>query len=191
MKVCLIAVCHGSYEEALLFLDSIEASLIGSEIELDIYFVENSSKFDDEMILQIKRRCMNSFFHYVASENIGYFPSAAAAIKENNIISTDYDYFIISNVDLIISKSFFPTLKNIPFCKNIGVYAPAILSKKTNIDKNPKITERPTAYKLRLNLFLFRRAQTYTLLVLFNYLRVKLTKFIKFIFKFTIFFLHF
>ena len=180
MKVCLIAVCHGSYKESLIFLDSIDESLIGTNIRLDIFFVENSSQFDEEMISRIRGRGLNYSIQYVESENLGYFPSAIAAIKRNEIVTTDYEYLIISNVDLIISKSFFTSLQNIPFSKNVGVYAPAILSNRVNVDRNPKIRERPSANKLRLNLLLFSSAPSYAFLVLTNYIRLKLRKFLKF-----------
>ncbi len=181
MKVCIIAVCHGSYEESLVFLDSIDESLLGTDVLLDIFFVENSSQFDKEMIRQIKERGQNYSIQYVESENLGYFPSAIAAIKRHAINAIDYEYFIISNVDLEVTKAFFTDLKNINFSRDIGVYAPAILSKRTNIDRNPKIIERPSSKKLKLNMLLFSTAPSYALLLLTNHIRLKLRKLLNYI----------
>ena len=119
MKVGLIAVCHGSYKESLKFLESLDLSLVSSKVELDIFFVENSSQFSEKMVDQIRRAGLNYSLKYIESENLGYFPSAIAAIKSQGIPTCKYDFFIISNVDLVVSQSFFRFFRTSPSAKQL------------------------------------------------------------------------
>ena len=176
MRVCIISVCHNTYKESLRFLDSIDVSIRETGIKLDLFFVDNSTEVDLEMIDKIKSR--TSFFsvNYLTSQNFGYFPSIIAAIENHKIVTSNYQYFIISNVDLSVSKSFFLELESLIIDRNIGVYAPAIMSSSLNDDRNPKIKVRPSAFKLRLNRYLFSSGGGYVLLRFINTMRLRLKK---------------
>ena len=54
MRVCIFAVCHNSYRESLVFLDSISRSVKDTEVELDVFFIDNSSKVDNDFVKLIK-----------------------------------------------------------------------------------------------------------------------------------------
>jgi hypothetical protein len=179
MKVCLIGVCHGSFKESLIFLDSIGKSLMGINLELDIFFVENSSQFSKQMKNKICIDNPNYQIKFIESDNLGYFPSAIATIKSHSLNVTDYEYLIISNVDLAVSNSFFANLQNIALDTNVGIYAPSILSSKMRVDRNPKILNRPNAFKLKLNYFFFSSAISYAFLTLINFIRLKSRQFFR------------
>ena len=174
MKVCIFAVCYNSYRESLVFLDSIFRSIKDTGVELDVFFIDNSSKADNEFVKLIKSYRSKFGLHYIKSENLGYFPSVNSVINEYAIILANYEYTIISNVDLTISESFFITLEGLSVSNTIGVYAPSIRSNAIGVDRNPKIYKRPTYLKLKINQQLFRYSFTYFILRLVNIIRLKL-----------------
>jgi hypothetical protein len=179
MKVCIFAVCHNSYRESVVFLDSISKSIKGTRVELDIFFIDNSSKIDNELIKLIKSYRSKLGLHYIKSENLGYFPSITSAINKNAIILSKYDYAIVSNVDLAVSNSFFSILEDMPIVADIGVYAPSVYSNALNADRNPKINKRPSLFKLKLNNYLFSSSVTYLLLKFVNSTRVRFRQLLK------------
>ena len=54
MKICILAVCHNSYKESHNFLESILKALNKTSIELDVLFIDNSTKLDVSSINYIK-----------------------------------------------------------------------------------------------------------------------------------------
>jgi hypothetical protein len=181
MKVCIFAVCYNSYKESLVFLNSISTSIKNTNIELDLFYIDNSSKVNLESIKLIKSYNCEFKLNYIKSENLGYFPSITSVINKNAIILSKYDYTIVSNVDLAVSNSFFSTLEDIPIVSDIGVYAPSIYSNALNADKNPKIHKRPSLLKLKLNNYLFSSSVTYLLLKFVNSTRVRFRQLLKYI----------
>ncbi len=181
MKVCILSVCHNSYVEAERFLDSIVDAIKEAEtlVSLDLYIIDNSSPFNHLYIEKLKKQRSGLSVTYIASDNLGYFPSVSAAIRKYNIALSDYDYVCISNVDLRLSKSFFGVLSGINPELNVGVYAPSIFSAQLNADRNPKIVHRPSAFKLKINKFLFSSRFRYRLLKSVNSFRLRLRQFLK------------
>lgn len=179
MRVCILAVCHNSYQESLVFLDSITGSIKSTKVELDFFFIDNSSEVKADLVECVKNRSPEYKINYVRSDNWGYLPSIAFAIEGLNIALTDYDYVCISNVDLSMSKSFFPALMSLPISKGIGIYAPSILSSALGVDRNPKILKRPSFLKLKVNQQFFRYSSSYLILRVVNALRLKLRQRLK------------
>ena len=110
MKICILAVCHNSYIESLKFLKSILISINKTSIELDIFFIDNSSLADDAKIELIKNFDKRINIKYFRSKNLGYFPSISHMLLDQSINLSSYDYSIISNVDLLMSDSFFENI---------------------------------------------------------------------------------
>jgi len=179
MNVCLIAVCHNTYQESFKYLFSLDEAVRHTGISLDVFLVDNSIEVEIDMVNQIKSLAVDFRIHYVASENLGYFPSVIAAIKSQEIELASYNFLIISNVDLAVSKDFFREIKMLPMDETTGAYAPSIVSNKMNHDQNPKITARPSRFKLKLNRFLFRSRVAYGFLTRVNKLRLKLREITK------------
>lgn len=179
MKLCILAVCHNSYREALTFLDSISASLKTTQIELDFYFIDNSIDIDEQCVdlLMHGNECFN--IYYYRSENLGYIPSISACIRNLDLALSGYDYVCISNVDLAMSDCFFKKLEEMQVCKTVGVYAPAIISSDLNVDRNPKIVSRPSRLKLVTNKIFFRYSLGYLILRAINSLRLKIRDYLK------------
>lgn len=174
MNICIIAVCHNTYQQTLKYLLSIHEAISCTEISLDFFLVDNSINVEIDMVNQLKSLDVDFCIHYVQSENLGYFPSVIAAINSQEITLSSFDFLIISNVDVTVSKNFFSEIKTLKFNENIGAYAPSIVSKNRNYDQNPKIVDRPSSFKVKLNRFLFRSSFTYLVLTYVNKIRLKL-----------------
>lgn len=182
MKVCIIAVCHNSYEATLNYLNSVYVALREANVELDLFLVDNSLVIDYKMVSKIRDYNSPRFnVIYAESENLGYFPSAIAVIDLMNINTLAYQYLAISNVDIALAPNFFSELELISVDSNIGVFAPSISSEIKNVDRNPKICIRPSATKLKLNRLLFSNVGFYFLLRLGNNFRLKFTSWRKLI----------
>ena len=178
-KVCILAVCHNSYTESIKFLKSISSSLKITNINLDLFFIDNSNNINVSSIEEIKSFNKNFNLQYISVENIGYFPSISLAIKKNLINLYDYDYSILSNVDLIIDKTFFRVIEDIKYNNQVGIYAPSIFSYSVNADRNPKISRKPSAFKLNLLRQCFRSPITFLIMRFVNISRLKLRQLFK------------
>ena len=180
MKVCILAVCHNSYDEAFLFLSSISDSVKGTSVDLDVYFIDNSTEFNQRSVEVIQELRAGFSVKYIRSENLGYLPSIASNIEKYKVRLQDYDYSCISNVDLALDSAFFTRLQQIEVNNEIGIYAPAILSSALHVDRNPKIVKRPSVSKLKLNRWLFKYAMSHLMLRLVNLARLKIEQHFKF-----------
>ena len=173
VRVCVLAVCHDSYEESLVFLKSVSSSVQETEVELELYFIDNSEKVHRDFAATLDELDLGYEVRYERSENLGYFPSIAASVKRLGVYLPAYDYVIVSNVDLCFDNRFFSVLRELPVSKRVGAYAPSIRSSSLGVDRNPKIVRRPSARKLRLNRWLFRHSLSYAALRTVSRLRLK------------------
>ena len=183
MKICILSVCHNSYPEALIFLNSIYKSIKKTDADLVFFFIDNSSKIKANQVNLIKSFNLKFDLRYTKCENLGYYPSISFVIDKCKINLLEYDYVCLSNVDLQVNNDFFKNLLNIKNINSIGIYAPSIYSKVLSLDRNPKIYARPSSFKLKLNKFLYSSSITYALLQLINIMRLNVGKIIKSILK--------
>jgi GT2 family glycosyltransferase len=115
------------------------------------------SKDAKEQINQLKKTDPN--FSYFRVKNAGYLPTAQQFLVANPKCFKEYDYIIISNVDLEIHQDFFLKLQalNSDKLKNAAMVAPKIVT-EIGTNKNPKIRVRPTTKNLEIRRFLFSNA---------------------------------
>jgi len=175
----MLCVCYNSYTEALNYLSSINSNINADEVDLDLFFIDNSSDVDDIAVDELKLQTYNFNLNYVKSQNLGYFPSSAAAVEKLAIHLDVYDYTIVSNVDLSVSDDFFSNLKELNITDSVGAIAPTIYSKALDVDRNPKIYKKPSFLKLNALRFLFGFSLTYLLLRLINQTRLQLRQNLK------------
>ena len=119
MKVGLIAVCHGSYKESLKFLESLDLSLVSSKVELDIFFVENSSQFSEKMVDQIRRAGLNYSLKYIESENLGYFPSESQPSRAKEYLLASMISLSLATLILLSLNLFFRFFRTSPSAKQL------------------------------------------------------------------------
>lgn len=148
MKILILCVLYNSYDAAKRYLDSIsEAAKRGSlELIVDVCVIDNSleprSVENDYENINVN--------HLVTNKNLGYFGGVSYGIEHGNYNLSSYDYYAISNVDLLMDNSFFGCLEKKSILKDIGCIAPSIVSNVEHGDRNPKIVERTTKKKLQI-----------------------------------------
>lgn len=149
MKVAIVAVCYNAYDDSVGLLDSIDLAMRTCEfLDLHVIVCDNSNK--SKGLEGLKEKLKKLKFNYVKLDNVGYFPAFFAGKKllDNITGIRDWDFVVVTNVDLQFDDSFFKNLKGISISSDVGVLAPSILSKETSEDINPKIFKRPSKFKL-------------------------------------------
>ena len=144
MNVLLVCVNFNSYKDLDKYLESIYASLNKvDKVSVDIIVADNSTtRRNIDFYANDKLQIKHEFF-----DNIGYLPAAASVINQN-IQSKQYDYVIISNVDVEVDPHFFGNLLNIKLSADYGWIAPQIWTESEGRDKNPKVLERYSKSRL-------------------------------------------
>lgn len=153
-SILIIPVNYNSYYSLKSYLESIEISLnaVGkSELAVDVVVADNSSEKEtiDNSYKYIRK------FEVISIDNKGYFGGAFEVYNSIKSI-VQYDYVIISNVDLRVDESFFSILASKQLTEEIGWLAPAILSKQENRDMNPKIANRYSKRQMQLLLMMYK-----------------------------------
>ena len=126
-KIALFCVSYQSDMKRDVFLASINmaAKKATDKVNVEIYVATNTK-----------------------DNNPGYFGAIKRLMTDVDI--KDYDYAIISNVDLTIEEDFFLKLTNYDCAENIGWIAPGIWSQAEDRDRNPKILNRYSLKKLQI-----------------------------------------
>lgn len=153
MKIAIICVSYNSYPDTIKMVESIrQAQLKMPSMEcLTVLVCDNSTQGNSDFLLN---KISEYDFNYLKLENIGYFPAFHQGLKyleKNNFyVFKDFDYVIVSNVDLQLDSKFFNNMYGLNINKDVGVVAPSILSNLTKEDINPKVMVRPKKLKMKL-----------------------------------------
>lgn len=145
MKVLICCVNYNSYKELDEYIESVENSAKqATNTSIRVIIADNSTIFHEykkksTKILQIEQIHFN---------NLGYLGAA------QNIINNVYDiqqfnYVIISNVDILMNVNFFRLLETYQLDNDIAWIAPSIRSLLIGRDKNPSVMFRYPKWKLR------------------------------------------
>lgn len=153
MNIAIICVNYNSHSALLDYLHSIEKAYLknNQKDNLSIYIADNSCKKQP-----IKDSFSYNLIHLYSGKNIGYFGGVQFIIKKAKIELKEYDYIIVSNVDLKLSENFFVQLSSYKFEDRIGCVAPSIYSLKEKRDRNPKLITRPSKKKLVFQKLLYK-----------------------------------
>lgn len=161
MKILIFCVNFNSYKELNNYLHSIEIAFnYNNNIQLEIWIADNT-------INDIKKIDLSSFDSLNINiqsynKNIGYLGAITKLIEHKGFTEVKkYDYVIFSNVDLLLSETFFKDLINSEVEENVGWIAPKIFSISENRDRNPKILERPSLKRLNTLILMFKNPLLY------------------------------
>lgn len=88
------------------------------------------------------------------NDNKGYFGAIGFLMKVFD--PQDYNYSIISNVDVLLTDNFFLEFSNFKCDTAVGWVAPSIISESHHFDWNPQAMQRYSLYKLKVLRFLFK-----------------------------------
>ena len=136
-KILLICVTYHSDKELQTFLESVHRAAARAK-----------------GIMQIDIEVVNNDLH-----NAGYLGGALPIYNKH---AKDYDFAIISNVDIVLAESFFTELNNLSIDR-IGWIVPRIYSACRDTEENPQAIHRYSKSKIQLLHFLYAHPNLYRL----------------------------
>lgn len=153
MKILLLCVNYNTKDSLIEYLLSVKKSLDQiNNVFLEIVVVDNS-----DTPIEIDNLSTSLDLQYVfTGKNLGYLGAISYAIEENHILLTEYDYFMISNVDVTVDSSFFKVLSTLRVPTDVAWIAPSIYSNYEKRDRNPQRICRPTLRRLKLISYLYK-----------------------------------
>lgn len=127
IKIAIFCVSYNSDKERDAYLASIDTAKrkASDQVHVDVYMADNTTE-----------------------DNPGYFGAINRLMQKVEI--TDYDYSIISNVDLILEEDFFQKLADYEGPEDTGWIAPRIWSELEQRDRNPARLFRPSLRKMKI-----------------------------------------
>lgn len=151
-QVLIVCVNYNSYPELKQYLSSIDkAASLCENTKVKVEIVDNSECIEKVETIEYTNISVN----IKNLGNIGYFPGAQHVINGiDNIL--DYDYVVISNVDIQMDENFFMQLAKLQKDKDLAWIAPKIYSRNEERDRNPKVITRYSKKKLFLLYFMYR-----------------------------------
>lgn len=170
-KIAIYCVTYNSYDALLKYLLSLDFVEKGQDVSLTVYVADNT-----ETAMQNIDYKPTSYKLSILQlgKNLGYFGAIFHLMEK--FTPLEYDYSIISNVDLTLNNNLFHLLANLKMLKHCGWIAPSIISKSEGRDKNPKILKRYNKKKLFILSYLFKYPWLYNLYTHTIYKRKKYTK---------------
>ena len=173
MRFLVICVNYESYDSLHKYLLSIKKSaLLLKEGLIEVCVVDNTAE-GRVHIPASEYGSQNLSVRVIQSDNIGYFPAVQLGLYEYDNSIASYRYIIVSNVDLQVSPNFFSSLSTFDLDSSTAVIAPSILSLTNEVDINPKISRRPSRFKLELNRLFFLDPALHRIMVFLHNVRVK------------------
>ena len=153
MNILLLCVNYNTKDSLIDYLLSVKKSLDEiNNVFLKVVVADNS-----DTPIEIDNLSNSLGLQYVfTGKNLGYLGAISYAIEEKQILLTEYDYFMISNVDVTVDGSFFKVLSTLRVPDDVAWIAPSIYSNYEKRDRNPQRTCRPTLRHLKLISYLYK-----------------------------------
>lgn len=171
IKTAIYCVTYKSYEAAEKYLKSLDIKYDTTQINLSVFIADNTDTNFKSISYQPSNYTLRVFNIH---KNLGYF--GAIRYMMEIMSPLQFDYSIISNVDLSIDSTFFNTLSGMKIDCNVGWIAPQIYSKTEQRDRNPKIINRYPLKKLKILKLFFKYPVLYNLYTHTIYKSKKLAK---------------
>ncbi|MBI9052572.1 MAG: glycosyltransferase [Bacteroidales bacterium] len=168
ISILFACVNYNTNDKLNDLLDSINKAYLktNKNLNIDILIGDNSKKF--QLIPEILEKNIK-ITHVENRANLGYIGGVVNSLNESKTNISNYDYFIISNVDLKLDDNFFNELIELEQDSSVGWYAPSIISEKEGRDRNPKILYRPSLKKMKLTILMYKFPIFYYLYLKFIY----------------------
>lgn len=158
-KILILCVNYNSYRELNNYLQSLEtaAKAASQLVSVDVFVGDNTTVNQQEILKDYNYIHVSVFPYY---QNVGYIGCASAMFHElNQDQANKYDFVFISNVDLLLSETFFIELNSID-SNTAGWIVPSVYTIGTKRNENPYMLSRPT----RLKMFLLELLYSFPLL---------------------------
>ena len=155
-KILISCINYNTIDKLNEYLFSIESAFSKHQnnFELEVLIGDNSQIFESVKLKSDKQGIKVK--HIDNGGNFGYLGGVRKCLNEEGIELKNYDFLIISNVDVQISENFFSELWNLEIGKKVGWIAPSIFSQKEKRDRNPKIKVRPSVRKMRITQLFYK-----------------------------------
>ncbi|MCK5535975.1 MAG: hypothetical protein KAI79_04065 [Bacteroidales bacterium] len=141
--ITIACINYNSYNELNEFINSIVP--YAKKYDIVVVIVDNSEQKPLNYVENITE--LNFVTYLNPGENIGYFGAAHFAYEYiYNLNNKIPEWFIISNVDILIKMDIFSYLKEVysnKKYKNVCIFAPKILSILTGDNLNPYMIKKP------------------------------------------------
>lgn len=146
-NIAIFCVNYNTYKELHDYIKSVDiaSSSVGQTMNVDMFIADNT----EVNILPI---CGEMEYAHVRvfnfNTNLGYL--GAVSRMMHLVDMNKYDYFIISNVDVLMEPNTLKKLLEVTDTESVGWIAPQIYSIVEKRDRNPNITSRYSKKKLEL-----------------------------------------
>lgn len=156
-KIAIFCVNYNSYGELDNYIASLdEAAALCAEVKTDVYVVDNTEKDYKDVKYDVKNINVTVIGSH---KNTGYFGGIRTGMLNANL--DDYDYLIISNVDVLVDKDFFKSFAIAEYDDNIGIVAPEIYSRNECKHRNPGRISRYSRRSIKIMQFLYSHPLLY------------------------------
>lgn len=159
-NIAVYCVNYHSYAALATFVESVKSSLAqAANVRLTLHVADNTDRdWQPVSVAAAPNLSVRVFDYHI---NDGYF----GAVKKMMLAASplDFDYSLVSNVDLTLDAAFFKTLAARKTAQDEGWIAPCIFSETEKRDRNPKIVCRYSKKRLQLLRLMFRFPALYTL----------------------------
>lgn len=171
--IAIFCVNYHSYDALKNYIKSVSSSVkkAGGLVSVNMFIADNTEK----NYLDIEENADSlSILAFPFHENLGYFGAIHKMMEQVN--PKDFDFSIISNVDVLLDEDFFIQLLGLQTNPDTAWIAPQIYSNLEHRDRNPKIMQRYPKRKLQILQTLFRVPILYNLYTHTVYKSKKLVK---------------
>ncbi len=156
-RLAIFCVNYNSYSELNNYITSLdEAAALCAEVSTDVFVVDNTEKDYKDVSYNVANIRVNVIGNH---QNIGYFGGIRKGMQQADM--SQYDFYVISNVDVLVEKDFFQKFAVAEYEDNIGIVAPQIYSRKENKHRNPGRMERYSRRSIKIMQFLYSHPMLY------------------------------
>jgi GT2 family glycosyltransferase len=151
-RIAIYCVNYHSYDYLNDYLASIDVAMLQATdaVSLSVIVADNTTPAQP-----VSYHPTHYSLHVIATgANLGYFGAVRQGMLQ--VSPLDYDYIIVSNVDVLVGQDFFTTLSRYHVAPKTAWIAPAILSQSLHFDFNPQALHRYSYRKMRLLRIMFR-----------------------------------
>lgn len=170
-NVLICCVNYNSYESLRMYLDSLRESLEvvkDMDVNIEVRVADNSSTKIDFEYYDSRQMKVS----LVPLNNLGYFNGAFAVL---NLIKdkSDYNYVIVSNVDITVDKLFFEQLMSYKPSDKTFWITPFVEDRRYASNIAVEQMYRPSKRKVRIRKFIYNHPLLYTLINIFHGKRIR------------------
>lgn len=164
MKILILAVNYNTYDLLDQYLVSIEKSL-NHKVKVEIAIADNTPK-NNKQNIDIDRKIPILLFDF--NDNPGYMGSLIRLwTQEYYSRREEFDYVIMSNVDLKIDECFWNQLQKISY-PQLAWIAPDVITERNHNHENPFMRRRPSLKRMYFYKSIYINVVVYNLYVIIS-----------------------